>query len=113
MNITKKIRKNNTSWRNLWDMNQNKRRIKNVMKNKTMIEWLQELPEDYELCFSEYTSFVEPSDEDKEEYFVVLDMPIVGIIKNDDCKEIRFFTEKSEEHVIREIEKGVEWKRLE
>ena len=83
------------------------------MKNKTMIEWLQELPEDYELCFSEYTSYVYPSDSTDEEYFVVLDMPIVGILKNDENKEIRFFTQNSEERIIQQIEKGVEWRKLE
>lgn len=80
------------------------------MKNKKMIKWLQELPSDYELNFSQYISIVIDS---TEEYFVVLDDPIVGIIKNDDTKEIRFFTESSEERIIREIEKGKGWKKIE
>lgn len=75
-----------------------------------MIKWLQELPSDYELNFSQYISIVIDS---TEEYFVVLDDPIVGIIKNDDTKEIRFFTESSEERIIREIEKGKGWKKIE
>ena len=82
------------------------------MKNKKMIEWLQELPPDYELCFSEYTSIVIPKDS-TDEYFVVLDMPIVGILKNDETKEIRFFTENSEERIIEQIETGKSWRKLE
>jgi len=81
------------------------------MKIKTMIEWLKELPPDYEMCFSEYTAVV--VNKDKEEYFVVLDMPIVGMLKNDDTKEVRFFTEQSEERVIKQIEGGKNWKKLE
>ena len=87
------------------------------MKVKTMIEWLQELPPDYEMCFSEYTSIVVVDDEDSEdkgeEYFVVLDMPIVGLIKNDDNKEVRFFTKNSKEHIIQQIEGGKNWRKLE
>ncbi len=84
------------------------------MKVKTMIEWLEELPEDYEMCFSEYTCFVcEEGDSTAEEYFVVLDMPIVGMLKNDDNKEVRFFTKQSEEQVIQQIENEKKWRKLE
>ena len=83
------------------------------MKIKTMIEWLKELPQDYEMCFSEYTSIVVDNDSTSEEYFVVLDMPIVGMLKNDDSKEVRFFTETSKERVIKEVEKGKHWRKLE
>ena len=79
------------------------------MEVKKMIEWLQELPGDYEMCFSEYTSII---GEDKEEYFVVLDCPIVGLLSNDDTKEVRFFTETSKERVIKEIEKGKKWRKF-
>jgi hypothetical protein len=83
------------------------------MKVKKMIKWLKELPSDYEMCFSEYTSIVVGEDSTSEEYFVVLDMPIVGMLKNDDTKEVRFFTEQSEKRVIKLIEKGENWRKLE
>lgn len=84
------------------------------MNVKTMIEWLKEIPRDYEMCFSEYTVVVVGNDDStSEEYFVVLDMPIVGMLKNDDNKELRFFTKSSEERVIKEIEKGKKWRNLE
>jgi len=82
------------------------------MKIETMIEWLQELPKDYEICFSEYTSIITSKDSTSEEYFVVLDMPIVGMLKNDKAKVVRFFTKESEERVIKEIEDGRRWKKL-
>jgi len=64
------------------------------------------LPEDYELCFSEYTAVVADYQDDNESYFVVVDMPIIGIVKNDDNKEIRFYTSKSHKDAIDEIEKN-------
>lgn len=81
------------------------------MKVKKMVEWLQELPQDYEMCFSDYVSII--SEKEKEEYFVVLDMPIIGMLKNDDTKEVRFFTQNSEERIIKQIEGGKNWKHLE
>ena len=80
------------------------------MKNGTLIEWLQELPANYEINISQYISVV--IGEDSEEYFMVLDDPIVGILKNDETKEIRFFTRSSEERVIREIENGKKWRKF-
>jgi len=80
------------------------------MKNETLIEWLQELPGDYEINFSQYMTIV--VGEDSEEYFMVLDSPIVGILKNDESKEIRLFTQSSEERVIKEIEKGKKWRKF-
>jgi len=82
------------------------------MQVKKMIEWLNELPPDYDMCFSQYTSMVVPSDSTNE-YFIVLDDPIVGLLKNDDTKEVRFFTESSKERVLAEIEKGKDWRKLE
>lgn len=82
------------------------------MNVKTMIEWLQELPGDFEMCFSQYTSVIMPTDS-TDEYFLVLDDPIVGMLKHDESKEVRFFTESSKERVIREIEKGKDWRKLE
>ena len=83
------------------------------MKVKDMIEYLQDMPEDYEMNFSEYTSIVVGEDSTSEEYFIVLDDPIVGILFNDDHKEVRFFTKSSDQKVIREIEKGKKWRDLE
>ena len=84
------------------------------MKVKKMIEWLQELSPDYEMCFSEYTAIVAQEDGgEQEEYFVVLDCPIVGMLSNAVTKEIRFFTETSEERVIKEVEGGKNWRRFE
>jgi hypothetical protein len=82
------------------------------MKVETMIEWLKELPPDYEMCFSEYTAMVVEGDTTSEEYFVVLDMPIVGMIKNDENKEVRFFTQMSHETAIKQIENGKNWRPL-
>jgi hypothetical protein len=82
------------------------------MKVKKMIKWLKELPANYEMCFSEYTAIVVGEDSTSEEYFVVLDMPIVGILTNNDTKEVRFFTEQSEERVIKQIEGGKSWRKL-
>lgn len=79
------------------------------MKVEKMIEWLSELPQDYEMNFSQYTSIV---GDDEEEYFVVTDDPIVGYISNDDTKEVRFFTQSSDERVVREIEQGKDWRKL-
>lgn len=83
------------------------------MNVKMMIEWLQELPDDYEMCFSQYTSLVVNQDSTGDEYFMVLDDPIRGIVVNEDNKEIRFFTVSSEERVIKQIENGKEWRELE
>lgn len=96
------------------------------MKVKDMIEMLEDMPQDYDMCFSEYTAFVPEEgegvkvvkkidkylDEDDEIYFVVLDCPIVGVLLNNETKEARFFTEKSNKEVIREIEGGKNWRRL-
>ncbi len=82
------------------------------MNVKTMIEWLKELPPDYEMCFSQYTSVVMPTDS-TDEYFLVLDDPIVGMLTNDETEEVRFFTESSKKRVIREIENGKDWRKLE
>jgi hypothetical protein len=61
------------------------------MKIETLIEWLSELPKDYDICLSEY-SFVELDDDNQEKqmYTIILDKPIVGISKCDDNKEVRF-----------------------
>ena len=84
------------------------------MKVEKMIKWLQELPPDYEMCFSEYTSVVaQEEDGEEEEYFVVLDCPIVGMLSNEGTKEIRFFTETSKERVIKEVEGGKNWRKFE
>lgn len=70
----------------------------------TMIEWLKEFPEDYELSLSEYAFM--PDEEDNEEmYIVCLDKPIAGLVQNDEAKDIRFLltgkdvAEENGEHV--------------
>jgi len=68
------------------------------MKNKTLIEFLQDLPEDYDVCFSK--AFVVPMKDDDgklDEYTVILDVPVVGIAEARDTKEIRFLVEDSKE----------------
>ena len=82
------------------------------MKVKKAIEWLSDLPEDYEMNFSQYVSIVVGGDSTADEYFIVLDDPIVGILHNDETKEVRFFTESSEKRVIKEIESGKKWREL-
>ncbi len=82
------------------------------MKVKKMIKWLKELPPDYEMCFTEYASIVVGSDS-TDAYVVVLDMPIVGMIAHEDTKEVRFFTQSSEESIIKRIEGGENWRKLE
>ena len=62
------------------------------MKNKTLQEYLKDLPDDYDVCLSKL-SIIE-GDEDEtgkvELYEVILDVPVVGIVKNDSDTEIRF-----------------------
>jgi len=81
------------------------------MKNEILIDLLNELPNDYDVNFSEYTSVI-VDDDNEEEYFIVLDDPIVGLLKNDDTKEIRFFTKSSSERIINQIESGKNWKKF-
>ena len=59
------------------------------MKVKKMIEWLSELPEDYDLCLSEY-AFIQGEEGEEEGFIICLDKPIQGIVKSDEHKEIRF-----------------------
>lgn len=60
-----------------------------IMKVKTLIEWLQELPEDYDLNLSEY-HYIEDKEDDKEHFVVRLDKPIGGLVKHDEHREICF-----------------------
>jgi len=75
------------------------------MKIEKMIEWLSELPKDYEMCLSEYV-FLEGDEDEEEGYIIVLDKPIVGIVKEDEQKEIRFMlcgkdvAEEKGDHII-------------
>jgi hypothetical protein len=64
------------------------------MDVKNAIKMLQDYPEDYELVFSDYTVVVMP--ELEEQYIVISDDPITGIIESEDTKEIRFCTRRSE-----------------
>jgi hypothetical protein len=81
------------------------------MKISNFIELLDGL-EDYELVISEYSSYV-PETERDEEYFLVLDDPIIGVITNEDNKEVRLVVNRSEGRVIKEIENGKKWRGLE
>ena len=81
------------------------------MKISNFIELLGGL-EDYDLVISEYSSYV-PETERDEEYFLVLDDPIIGVITNEDNKEVRLIVNRSEERVIKEIENGKKWRSLE
>ena len=83
------------------------------MNNKKLQTWLSELPDDYDVVFSEYTSIIEPTEKKNGEFFIVTDMPIVGLIQNNENKEIRFFTRQSEKDIIELIENGRHWKMLE
>jgi len=82
------------------------------MNVKTAIEWLKELPEDFEICFSEQTAVV--MDEDGEEivYVVVLDKPITGMLMHDDDKEVRFFSEIQEDYLNSQIKAGKKWRKI-
>jgi hypothetical protein len=81
------------------------------VKISNFIELLGGL-EDYDLVISEYSSYV-PETERDEEYFLVLDDPIIGVITNEDNKEVRLIVNRSEERVIKEIENGKKWRSLE
>lgn len=82
------------------------------MNVKTAIKWLKELPDDFDLCFSQQTSVVMKENGEDVKYFVVQDSPIIGILKNDDTKEARFFNKIEEEYLNEQIEKGVNWRKL-
>jgi hypothetical protein len=80
------------------------------MKVKTMIEWLQELPPDYDMVISEYFCYV--GDDSTDVYFCVVDDPIAGFARNDENKELRLFVQRSEEQALKEIERKSYWRRL-
>jgi hypothetical protein len=81
------------------------------MKISNFIELLSGL-EGYELVISEYSSVVMNEDGKNEEYFLVLDDPIVGVITNEDNKEVRLVVSRSEERAVKEIENGKKWRPL-
>jgi hypothetical protein len=85
------------------------------MKVMELIELLKELPQDYDMCFCQYTSLVIPKGnlDDDDVYFVVLDDPLIGLIHNDENKEVRLITSSSEEEVLKDMENGKKWKTLE
>jgi hypothetical protein len=80
------------------------------MKTKDMIDMLKGFDPECDLCISKYMVIVEPADSTSE-YFCVVDNPIIGVIQNDDTKELRFMVESSEERAIKMIEEN-EWKKL-
>lgn len=73
------------------------------MNKKNLLELIKDIPDDYELCISKYLVYTETSD--GEPYFLCVDDPIAGVAQNDDTKEMRFFTERSEEEALKLIEK--------
>ncbi len=72
------------------------------MNKKNLLELIKDIPDDYELCISKYLVYTETSD--GEPYFLCVDDPIVGVAQSDDTKEMRFFTERSEEEALKLIE---------
>jgi len=82
------------------------------MNVKTAKEWFQDLPEDFELCFSEQTAVVMNENGEDIEYVVVLDKPIIGMLMNDDTKEVRFFCEIKEDYLNKQIEAGKKWRKI-
>jgi hypothetical protein len=74
------------------------------MKVSRAIEMLKEYDEDYELVFSDYTMVIIPDVEsgEPENYVVITDDPITGIVESHDTKEIRFCSERSEKMLNQE-----------
>ena len=62
-----------------------------------VIKLLKDFPEDYRLVISDYTTIVIPANEesDAENFIVISDDPITGIIENEDTREISFCSERS------------------
>jgi hypothetical protein len=70
------------------------------MNVEKLIEWLSEFPQDYEVVLSEVHILSEDG-----ENLIIHDMPIAGITKNDETKEIRFMLEepKTEDSIDKHI----------
>jgi len=92
------------------------------MKNKKLIEELQQLPEDFEVCLSAYflvkpeqleglpTSPEEAEEmemEEEEDLHIVFDHPIIGIAVNEDSEEIRFVLRGSSQEAIETVDGGM------
>ena len=56
------------------------------MNIKTLKEYLQDVPDDFQVCLSNAVAFGEK----EEAYEVILDFPIVGIAVNEEDSELRF-----------------------
>jgi hypothetical protein len=67
------------------------------MKVKAMIEVLKDLPDDYDLCLSRFFSY-EDYEHPEDSMEVILDIPITGLMKNDETKEVRFFLAGGDEY---------------
>jgi len=70
------------------------------MNVEKLIEWLSEFPQDYDVVLSEVHIL-----SDDGENLIIHDMPIAGITKNDETKEIRFMLEEptTEESIDKHI----------
>ena len=82
------------------------------MKVSHLIEELQSLPGDYDVCLSMY--FVVTSDEvegaeetDDEDFHVVVDHPLIGIAVNTDTEEVRFVMRGSDPNTVEKIDGGM------
>jgi len=60
------------------------------MKIKHLIEELSKFPEDYEVDLSAYMKIMPDKGEDDEDYYAVVDNPLIGLASNEETKEVRF-----------------------
>jgi hypothetical protein len=67
------------------------------MKVSKAIKLLQGYPADYNLVITDYTTVIIPDIEDEtEQYIIICDDPVTGIVESEDTQEIRFCSERSE-----------------
>lgn len=71
------------------------------MTKKQMIEYLKDVPDDYSFVLGEYSII---SEDLKEEYVMIYDIPINGILYDEENKEIRFICSSSNEKALEELE---------
>lgn len=73
------------------------------MDKKSFMKYVKDFPDDYDFVLGEYvTDFGE--DENGEGYMLIHDIPIVGVISDDETKEIRFICSSSSKKILDEIE---------
>ena len=90
------------------------------MKNKKLIEELQKLPDDYDVCLSAYF-LISPQQlknlpmtpeeaedlDESEDFKVVFDHPIIGIAVNEDSEEVRFVLRGSSSEAVETVDGGM------